>query len=636
MNKIKYYLGLALAAGAPLAMATTYDTCGSISSLVNSCLIETTEVGSIGKNIVTLYAPQGVNINDDASAIAAMDKLVVYVNGFDTAPNENSILATRYQAKLNDFLDKGYAVIAVRTPTFTTENSIQDSAFALQTTIEYINANRSQTATDMALLGWSVGGLTARYALANMEKFGIDHHVGLYVSNDAPHMGVHVPQSIQNAPSMITEYANQLQNTIDTFIGPANVKVYLEGVKYNIAEMGNEIRGEMEDLTGGTSNSMVAKQLIWDHIEGTTEKADFLTDLTGIGANNGYPKNTKNIAISNGSAQGTSQPALILDSSGAYYHFLGKKGANVADAHVGGEFILYPTVVGATSIAANFTTLYHEEVCGWLGCFTGTVTGGVPKNRTTPAGVMEYDDIPGSQMTVGLIPHPTIPSAMIDVTPGMMLKNKTEAVLVPFFNQIDKNHSPEENTFTFIPTFSALDIQVSDPHAAIDTTQSPFDEVYINGDNTLTMGVTGYENVGHLSIFWPQGVMDAIDAVVTAPPVPVSIWTNEEALLVWLNSSSLSKTDIEEVPAIQATTWLADEIDVYNTCGRGGCTQFTSLALAEMIKVTPESDRPWTEMTQGIIDAMVAHMEGRFLENETTYQECVDVRTPAEICAKML
>jgi hypothetical protein len=49
----------------------------------------------------------------------------------------------------------------------------------------------------LVVIGPSGGGLVTRYALAKMEKLGIDHQTGTYVSYDAPHLGAWVPLIIQ-------------------------------------------------------------------------------------------------------------------------------------------------------------------------------------------------------------------------------------------------------------------------------------------------------------------------------------------------------------------------------------------------------------------------------------------------------
>ncbi|MFK0110899.1 esterase/lipase family protein [Streptomyces sp. NPDC091217] len=51
--------------------------------------------------------------------------------------------------------------------------------------------------TRLLVGGFSMGGIVARYALANMEKQRIDHRTGVYVSFDSPHRGAWVPIGLQ-------------------------------------------------------------------------------------------------------------------------------------------------------------------------------------------------------------------------------------------------------------------------------------------------------------------------------------------------------------------------------------------------------------------------------------------------------
>ena len=44
------------------------------------------------------------------------------------------------------------------------------------------------------LVGHSMGGLVARYALKTMENKSEKHNVGTYVSYDSPHLGANVPK----------------------------------------------------------------------------------------------------------------------------------------------------------------------------------------------------------------------------------------------------------------------------------------------------------------------------------------------------------------------------------------------------------------------------------------------------------
>lgn len=73
--------------------------------------------------------------------------------------------------------------------------SIQDNAELLIKCIQRINeikADAGSTSKNV-LMGQSMGGLIARYALKRMESLEIKHEVSTYVSHDAPHLGANVP-----------------------------------------------------------------------------------------------------------------------------------------------------------------------------------------------------------------------------------------------------------------------------------------------------------------------------------------------------------------------------------------------------------------------------------------------------------
>lgn len=72
---------------------------------------------------------------------------------------------------------------------------IERNAMVLVKLIQDINqtlvANASQE--KVTIVGPSMGGMIARYALAYMERNNIPHNCKLYVSLDAPHLGANIP-----------------------------------------------------------------------------------------------------------------------------------------------------------------------------------------------------------------------------------------------------------------------------------------------------------------------------------------------------------------------------------------------------------------------------------------------------------
>jgi hypothetical protein len=74
---------------------------------------------------------------------------------------------------------------------------IQRNAFVLTELLTEVNA-LTPPGTSVALVGASMGGLVARYALLWLEAQGIDHQVRTYLSFDAPHGGANIPLGLQH------------------------------------------------------------------------------------------------------------------------------------------------------------------------------------------------------------------------------------------------------------------------------------------------------------------------------------------------------------------------------------------------------------------------------------------------------
>lgn len=73
---------------------------------------------------------------------------------------------------------------------------IQANAYTLIEVLKKIKEMSDENAEPTLLVGHSMGGLIARYALKTMENKKIPHGVGTYVSYDSPHLGANVPQGL--------------------------------------------------------------------------------------------------------------------------------------------------------------------------------------------------------------------------------------------------------------------------------------------------------------------------------------------------------------------------------------------------------------------------------------------------------
>lgn len=167
---------------------------------------------------------------------------------------------------------------------------LQKNAFALEAVIAWVNAQKAIVGSTEknVVLGQSMGGVIARYALADMEQSGLDHKTRLFVSHDAPQQGANIPVSVQYMFRHLTNLYNQVPTPWGTQL-------------VNIPFLENSILDQY-----------ATKQMLmnWSNSNYTIDNSissTFYIELRGKGLPNsgGYPINCRNIAISNGAECGT-------------------------------------------------------------------------------------------------------------------------------------------------------------------------------------------------------------------------------------------------------------------------------------------------------------------------------------------
>ena len=221
-----------------------------------------------------------------ADGHTAITNPVVVLEGFDI---DNSMNWDELYALLNDenlietLRDCGYDAVVFNFDDST--DPIQVNAFAA---VELLGAVQSMLLPQQrfALVGASMGGLVARYALAYMETNAIPHQVATYISFDTPHKGANVPLGIQYW------------------------LVFFESESADAA------------FLLGQLNSPAARQMLVYHYtdppQGTPSadplRATFESELSALG---GYPSLPRKVAVSNGSGgmqdQGFSAGDQIID-----------------------------------------------------------------------------------------------------------------------------------------------------------------------------------------------------------------------------------------------------------------------------------------------------------------------------------
>lgn len=168
---------------------------------------------------------------------------------------------------------------------------IQRNAYVLEAVIAWVNANKTGSNKNV-VLGQSMGGLIARYALRDMENTGLNHDTSLYISQDAPHQGAHIPLGmLYMARDVVNEF-------IQTPLG--NINIPVEGV-------GNVGLATIDDLLDAPAiNQMLLNTVDTNGNRTNAIHINWQTELRNFG----YPQQTRNIALSNASHCASSQGLL--------------------------------------------------------------------------------------------------------------------------------------------------------------------------------------------------------------------------------------------------------------------------------------------------------------------------------------
>lgn len=337
---------------------------------------------------------------------------------------------------------------------------IQKNAYVLEEVIKYVNTRKAQagSTTPNVVIGQSMGGLIARYALRDIElNRSFNHDTKLYISHDAPHLGANTPLSVQHS-------ARHLRNLyINTPIPFTSGEVIMPMI-FNFAEGFSNIINFFGANTSidtpitplrafSLADVPAARQMQYTWVSNTGTIDNIIHDtwqqeLSQLGYPQGYAgKPIRNIAIANGSECGITQ----VDNGNIMSYVKDAGRDTFLSNYIGVMDAVYGTVITRPDIvvAALFpgksyweidfqskymTTLnqskniYHGSIkykkkVFWFIPISITVTN---KDVNQPSGLLPYDIYGGGVQ-------------------------RTDTTTLPLANIIS-------NSFGFIPTASALDI----------------------------------------------------------------------------------------------------------------------------------------------------------------------------------
>lgn len=223
----------------------------------------------------------GYDPGDGRKLDALYKQMNYYINDIKNKSSERNLI--------NELQNKGFDVTLVNFPNGA--DFIERNAMAVVELLKRENDKLKQNGSSekIILIGPSMGGLISRYALAYMEKNNIPHNTRLWVSFDSPHHGANIPLSAQanllffGAIGGSEQAANKFK---ENFFSPAARQMLIEQLD------GYPNPTYLSSSSGRNNNHPFRKQ--------------FLQNLTnnGVSGSNGFPIQTRNIAIANGATTG--------------------------------------------------------------------------------------------------------------------------------------------------------------------------------------------------------------------------------------------------------------------------------------------------------------------------------------------
>jgi hypothetical protein len=251
-------------------------TVNTVSTINNGKSITGKYLTILGKNHTTVIKPYIIIEGIDFLNNQYFDSHISLFNN-DASRLSDALICNLY--------NNGYDVLILDFDNST--DYIQNNAMLLVKLINDIYINNSLTEDNFVVMGYSMGGLVARYALTWMEANNQNHHTRLFVSHDAPQKGANFPLGLQE---------------------------FVEDVKTNLP-LGGLILDAMFLITF-EHNCPAARQMLlyhyWNSANGIAKPFDdnitLFTELYNLSpSTNGYPYKPLKIATSNGNFNGLRQ-----------------------------------------------------------------------------------------------------------------------------------------------------------------------------------------------------------------------------------------------------------------------------------------------------------------------------------------
>ncbi|MDT8411294.1 MAG: hypothetical protein RQ875_02430 [Vicingaceae bacterium] len=354
----------------------------------------------------------------------------------------NQLLANGYDVFLLDFRDGA--------------EFIERNAMTLVELLRLIRLNNQFNNINVVpeptvVVGASMGGQVARYALAYMEQNNMEHCAREFISFDSPHKGANIPISLQE---------------------------WIEFFAYNGPGGGSQ--GAKDNLNLKLDRP-AAKQLLTYHHDNSiggfnvSERAAYQNTINAIG----YPNKLRKVAIANGSGHAIKQPNLnsgdlLLKTDWSPWGCLNARLVQ-GDCYAMPNHFMFAGKVPKNTLGAGFCFILTPLLCNL--CVNSNISFDT-ETVASGSNLLPLDNAPGGWRNTALTieeEYRDDPDAIGDITAD------------PQGHGLSPNQS-------FIPTISALDINTTDLLFNVlnninlnspNPNLTPFEAIYIpsNGQN---------------------------------------------------------------------------------------------------------------------------------------------------------
>lgn len=351
-----------------------------------------------------------------------LDKPIFLLDGFDPGDTRNTTAIYSFlnygtgQNLATDLRAQGFDIIILNFPNYTRPSTttvidggvdyIQRNAMILVELLNEINAQKVGTEKNV-VIGPSMGGLIARYALRYMEMNSLNHDTRLYISFDSPHQGANVPIGFQHL--------------------------------FNYMAYGPPAINAVQPIVDGLMKSPAAREMLIDQFEGhlqTGSAFEFNTAATTLlptGCPNyrtpfqnelnamGFPTTVRNVSIANGAGNGTMNYTPDFEVMNHTFNITSSQRAIIN--------LRYTPNTNTTNQVSRFRGQAFL-IFAWVTAYESLANSKAPT------------------YTAGL---DTAPGGRFDMT-GLAAGAGTDPLLIEFFANLNADY------FTFIPTWSSMAI----------------------------------------------------------------------------------------------------------------------------------------------------------------------------------